>query len=159
MEHPLEIPEGLKDRVRPELPDWYQWIGMGVPAVLADIIIPLSFVTIPLIPVIVLIEVLVFWLIARKAKVPVGFLRLVLATFAANIATSVVGTLIPLYRYTAQNLIGIGIAFVVSVLVEWRLYVLFFRKTRILIPYLLKVSFLGNLITYAIVTAILLLWA
>ena len=117
----------------------------------ADIITPLSFVTIPQIPFIILIEAFVFWLLANRViKVPIGFWKLILVTLVANIVTSLLGTFIPLYRNITENLMWIGIAFVFSVFIEWGIYVPFFRKVNIKIFNLLKISFVGNLITYAI---------
>ncbi len=117
----------------------------------ADLITPLSFMTIPLIPFIVLIEAFVFWLLVNKViKVPIGFWKIILVTFVANIVTSLLGTFIPLYRYTAENLMWIGLAFIFSVFIEWGIYIPFFRKVNIKILDLLKISFVGNLITYAI---------
>ena len=117
----------------------------------ADVIIPLSFLTIPLIPLIVIIEAVTFWEIANKIiKVPIGFWKLILVIFIANIVTSLLGTFIPMYKYTSENLIWIGVAFVLSVFIEWGIYIPFFRKNTIKIIDLLKISFVGNLITYAI---------
>jgi hypothetical protein len=117
----------------------------------ADMITPLSVLTIPLIPFIILIEAFVFWLLANKViKVPIDFWKLILVTLVANIVTSLLGTFIPLYRYTAENLMLIGIAFVFSVFIEWGIYIPFFRKVNIKISDLLKISFVGNLVTYTI---------
>ena len=120
--------------------------------VLADLIMPLLSITIQLIPLIILIEAFAFWLLANKViKVSIGFWKLVLITFVANIVTSLLGTFIPLYKYTAENLIWIGIAFVFSVFIEWGIYIPFFRKVNIKLLDLLKISLVGNLITYAII--------
>jgi len=117
----------------------------------ADLIVPLSVMTIPLIPFIILIEAFAFWLLANKViKVPVGFWKLILVTFVANIVTSLLGTFIPLYKNTAENLIWIGVTFIFSVFIEWGIYIPFFRKVNIKIFDLLKISFVGNIITYAI---------
>ena len=117
----------------------------------ADVIIPLSFLTIPLIPLIVIIEAVIFWEIANKnMKVPIGFWKLILVTFIANIVTSLLGIIIPTYKYTSTNLIWIGVAFALSVFIEWGIYIPFFRKVTIKIIDLLRISFLANLITYAI---------
>jgi len=117
----------------------------------ADVITPLSFVTIPLISFIVLIEAFVFWLLANKViKVPIGFWKLILVTLVANIVTSLLGTFIPLYRNIIGNLIWIGVAFLFSVFIEWGIYIPFFRRVNIKILDLLKISFIGNLITYTI---------
>jgi len=124
----------------------------------ADVIIPLSFFTIPLIPLIVIIEAVIFWEIANKnIKVPIGFWKLTLVTFIANIVTSLVGIIIPTYKYTSTNLILIGVAFALSVFIEWGIYIPFFRKVTIKIIDLLRISFFANLITYAILAFFLLI--
>jgi len=124
----------------------------------ADVIIPLSFLTIPLIPLIVIIEAVIFWEIANKnIKVPIGFWKLILVTFIANIVTSLLGIIIPIYKYTSTNLIWIGVAFALSVFVEWGIYIPFFRKFTIKIIDLLRISFVANLITYAILAFFLLI--
>ncbi len=115
----------------------------------ADIITPLSYATMPLIPLIILVEAFVFWLLANKwLKIQIGFWKLILVTFVANIITSLLGTIIPLYKNTAENLIWVGIAFLFSVLIEWGIYIPFFRKVNIKIFDLLKISFITNLATY-----------
>jgi hypothetical protein len=124
----------------------------------ADVIIPLSFLTIPLIPLIVIIEAVIFWEIAnKKIKVPIGFWKLILVTFIANIVTSLLGIIIPIYKYTSTNLIWIGVAFALSVFVEWGIYIPFFRKVTIKIIDLLRISFVANLITYAILAFFILI--
>jgi len=115
----------------------------------ADIIIPLSFMTVPLIPFIILIEAFVFWLLVNKwIKVQTGFWKLILVVLVANLVTSLLGTFVPLYRYTAENLMWIDVAFVFSIFIEWGLYIPFFRKANIKIFDLLKISFIVNLATY-----------
>ena len=124
----------------------------------ADVIFPLSFHTIPLFPLIVIIEAVIFWEIANKyLKVPIGFWKLILVTFIANIATSLLGTFIPIYKHTSENLIWIVVAFVLSVFIEWGIYIPFFRKIAIKTIDLLNISFVGNLITYAIIALFLLM--
>jgi len=117
----------------------------------ADVAWPLSIYTIPLIPVIVLIEALIFWSIANKVlKVRIGFWKIILVTLIANIITSLLGTLIPLSRFTVDNFIWIGVTFVFSVLIEWVIYILFFKKVIIKNLDLLAISLAGNAITYAL---------
>ena len=116
---------------------------------LADIMVPLSFTTIPLIPFIVLIEAFVFWLLVNRwLKVQTGFWKLVLVVFIANIVTSLLGTFIYFYRSVAENLMLISIAFICSVIIEWGLYLPFFWKTNIKKYNLLIISFIANLATY-----------
>lgn len=121
----------------------------------ADLFIPLSIVTLPLIPLIILIEASAFWFLANKVvRVPVGFRRLILVTFVANIATSSLGFFIPYYPISPEDFIYpeywivIGTTFILSVFIEWGVYTSFFVniKTRDL----LKISFVVNLISYAI---------
>ena len=119
--------------------------------VMADIITPLSLYTIPLIPLIILIEACVLWVWATKfVKVHVGFWKSILVTSVANMATSLLGTFIPLYKHFGENLMWIGVAFAFSVLIEWRIYLPFFRRVNIGTSDLLKVALIGNFITYAI---------
>ena len=100
----------------------------------------------------------VFWEIANKnIKVPIGFWKLILVTFIANIVTSLLGIIIPIYKYISTNLIWIGVAFALSVFVEWGIYIPFFRKFTIKIIDLLRISFVANLITYAILAFFLLI--
>ncbi|MBW6481405.1 MAG: hypothetical protein K0B37_18425 [Bacteroidales bacterium] len=118
----------------------------------ADVIVPLSSLTIPLIPLIVLIEAVIFWEIAnKKIMVPIDFEKIILVTFIANIVTSLLGNFLPSCKYISENLIWIGVAFILSVFIEWGIYIPFFRKVAIKIIDLLIISFAGNLITYVIV--------
>ena len=104
-------------------------------------------VTAPLVPAII-IEIFVFWLMANKVfKAQAKTWKMILAVGIANIATSLLGTFIPLYKYVAENLIWVAIAFVLSVFIEWLIYIPFFRKT-IKIRSLLGISLVANLITY-----------
>lgn len=129
---------------------------ISLPAVFADIIMPWSFITMPVIPVIVFVEVLVFWFFFRKyLLVNVKLLRIVGVVLAANLATSLIGTLIPLYRSLTTNLMWIGLAFVMSVFVEWGICIPFFRKFRIGLSNLFKIVLVANIITYAMIVSFL----
>lgn len=117
----------------------------------ADVAWPLSIYTIPLIPVIVLIEALVFWLIANIVlKDQIGFWKIILVILIANIITSLLGTFIPLSRFTIDNFIWIGVTFLFSVLIEWVIYLQLFKKIIIKNLDLLAISFVGNAITYTL---------
>ncbi len=120
--------------------------------VLADVITPLSLYTMPIIPFIILIEACVLWVWADKfVKVHVGFWKSILVTSVANMATSLLGTFIPLYKFLDENLKWIGVAFAFSVLIEWGIYLPFFRRARMGTSDLLSAALVGNIITYAIV--------
>lgn len=109
--------------------------------------------SIPLFLIIVLIEACAFWLLANKIiKVRIGFWKMLLITLVANIVTSLLGTLITIYKSIEASATIIGIAFVLSVFIEWIIYIPFFKKTNINKLDLLKISFASNLITYAILT-------
>lgn len=145
----------------------------------ADLIMPLAVVTIPFLPVIVLIEALLFWLLLnRRYQVVTGFWRSVVIILLANLATSALGAVLPL-PYSHPQLaasfapggqpvvtrepaeIGaylaiIGVAYALSVIVEWAIYLPFFRKTGPGKGLLFKVALLVNLASYLPLTVILL---
>ena len=122
--------------------------------VFADIITPLSLVTIPLIPGIVLVEFIVFWIARKINKFDAKLYLLFVAVFVANVTTSFMGTIFPLYKSAVQNTMFVGIAFILSVLVEWGIYELFFRK-KINVLNLFLISLIGNMLTYAFVLVVL----
>jgi len=123
--------------------------------VFADIIMPLSIITVPAIPLIVLAEWIVFWIARKITGFDVKLYMLALAVFVANVVTSIIGTIFPLYKNAAENAILVGIAFIFSVLIEWGIYELFFRK-KIGIKNLFLVSLIGNVITYGLIMAFVL---
>ncbi|PIN87086.1 hypothetical protein COV19_01565 [Candidatus Woesearchaeota archaeon CG10_big_fil_rev_8_21_14_0_10_44_13] len=116
-------------------------------SVFADVVMPISLLTMPLIPLIVLAEFIVFWIARRIIRFDAKLYMLLLAVFLANILTSALGTVFPLYKSASQNMIHLGEAFALSVLVEWGIYELFFRK-KIDKKALFVVSLGGNVITY-----------
>ena len=122
--------------------------------VFADVILPLTLYTLPIIPGIIAIEAVLFWLLAAKwLKVQARFLKVLLAVVAANLLSSMVGMLIPIYKFVLQNVAWLAIAFVLSVFLEWGVYILFFRKGLIRIVDLLKISCAVNAATYGILIA------
>ena len=117
---------------------------------LADISAPLSMATIPLLPVIIIIEVFIFWLIANKIyKTKIGLGKIAIIIVLSNIITSLLGTFIHFYRDTSENLHLFVLAFVFTVLIEWGIYIPFLRKNNIHYIPLLIISFYANIITYA----------
>ena len=119
-----------------------------VPAA-ADVITPLSYVTVPLLPVIIIVEALVFLLLSRKwLHVPVGFWKVLGVMAVANLVTSLLGTFVPIYRYAGENVFWIGVAFVLSVVVEWGVYIALFRELRTRRWGALILSVGANLATY-----------
>ena len=67
----------------------------------------------------------------------------------ANLASSVAGSFFQFYKYRLENLIILGIAFVLSILIEWLVYIIYFltqRKKKAL--ELLNICIIGNVATY-----------
>ena len=123
----------------------------------ADVITPLSYVTLPLLLPIVLVEALLFRVLSRKwLTVPVGAWRILCVTLVANLVTSLLGTLVPMYRYVAENLAWLGLALLVSVLVEWAIGLALLGRARSQPLALLRIAALVNLASYALLAALLL---
>lgn len=115
----------------------------------ADVITPLSYFTIPLLPIIIAIEALAFLLASRRwLHARIGIWRILIAMVVANVATSLLGTFIPLYRYVSENLLWIAIALVLSVVAEWGIYIPFFKRFESRLSRLLALSLMTNLATY-----------
>lgn len=129
---------------------------MPAPAA-ADVITPLSYLTLPLLPPIVLVEALLFRVLARRwLTVPIGTWRILFVTLVANLATSLLGTLVPLYRYVAANLAWLGLALLVSVLVEWAIDLALLGRARSQPLALLRIAALVNLASYVLLAALIL---
>jgi general secretion pathway protein G len=129
----------------------------------ADYAAPFSLYTIPIIPIIIGIETLVIWC-AFKKKYNIKHIMITLLKFVslANIFTSLMGTLFPIYMFHKYNLLNISICFILSLLIEWIIYIPCFRKYSMKfskIPFstylsdLLKVTFVANLITYVLIAS------
>jgi len=115
----------------------------------ADLIVPLAYATVPLLPVVVVVEALVFLLASRKAfGVRIGLGRILIAMLVANVASSLLGVALPLSSYAAGNLIVIAIALLLSIVVEWVVCLPFFGRQRLRRSRLLVLCVLTNLSTY-----------
>jgi len=66
----------------------------------------------------------------------------------ANLGTSLLGTFIPLYKYAGENLMWIVVAFVMSVLMEWLVYIPFLSEEKLNKKQLFVLSLGANLVTY-----------
>ena len=116
----------------------------------ADISVPLSTTTTFLLPIIIIIEIFIFWLIANKIyKTKIGLGKITIIIVLSNIITSLLGTFIHFYRDTSENLHLFVLAFVFTVLIEWGIYIPFLRNNHINYIPLLIISFYANIITYA----------
>jgi hypothetical protein len=69
----------------------------------------------------------------------------------ANLASSVAGFFFQFYKYRLENLITLGIAFVLSIIIEWLVYIIYFifqRRKKVI--ELLNICIIGNVATYLI---------
>ncbi|MBS3176116.1 hypothetical protein J4457_02675 [Candidatus Woesearchaeota archaeon] len=139
-----------------------------IPLVSANVLLPFSFFTLPIFPVIVLLEALIFWWLSKKLlKSKTGFWKSVLITFSANVVTSLVGTFImfgepmfifgfPLFipAWLNTGLFALCFLFmllILTVLLEWGTYYLFFRKKKVSVARLFYLSLIANAASYLLV--------
>jgi len=127
-----------------------------IPTVRADIIMPFSYVTTPFYPLFLIVELILFWLLANKVfSIKIGFWKSLLIVAVANIVTSLIGTFIPSYRdFTGPILI----AFILSVIVEFIVFLLFFIKKDVKRINLFWISGIVNIVSYLILSAIFLIF-
>jgi hypothetical protein len=131
------------------------WLLAPLPA-FSDVITPFSYRTAPLLAPIILVEAVLFQLLSRKRfKTAVRFWKSLGVVALANLASSLAGIVVPTYR--RQNLLPVCVAFVLSVLIEWLVYLPFCRKSGLRRKDLFKISAVVNLATY-IPLAVLMLW-
>jgi len=118
---------------------------------LADVALPLAFITVPLLPIIIILEVVVFRLTATQLfKTKLRSWKVATAVVLGNIVTSLLGIPLDFYRDKLENLLALGVAFVLSVLIEWGIFVPFFKKDEFGCLKLLLVSLIVNAISYAL---------
>jgi hypothetical protein len=118
-------------------------------AALADVITPLAYATVPVLPVIVIVEAVVFRVVSRRAfGVEIGFARILVAMAVANLASSLLGVVLPLSKHAPANLILVAIALLLSIVLEWAVCLPFFRRQRLGRSRLLVICLLTNLSTY-----------
>jgi hypothetical protein len=125
------------------------WKRKGGMILLADIITPLSYYTIPLLIPIILAEAFVCFLLVRKFQraEKVSFWKILLSVATANVVSSFVGMLIPLYKDRMANLLWIGVALVLSILIEWAVLLIFLRRKLRPVD-LLAISAVMNFVSY-----------
>lgn len=97
-----------------------------------------------------LFKALIFCFISRKFfKVKIKFFKIILVTILASVI-SVVLFFKSLTLLEALNLKIVGLfifTFILLILIEWILYLIFFRRINIRIFNLLKISFIVNLLS------------
>ena len=127
--------------------------------VLANAAVPLTGISFFEFFLIILIEIIVFyvylWIKHRKLRgLKFSILkgkRIVFIVIIANIATTLPGFIVPVGVYKIYTLITLGIAFVLSFLIEWGIYVLYFRKSNVSVLDSFITSCTGNVLTYLII--------
>ena len=131
-----------------------------LPAIaLADVAMPLATGTVVGFVLILPIEIGVFyvylWIKYRDLKyVKSEILKkrsIILIVILANIVTSLLGTSFTIYRYLINNLITVGLGFVLSLIIEWGVYVLYFIKTGIRVRDSFFITCVGNVLTYLVI--------
>ncbi len=116
----------------------------------AIIVTPLSIMTLPILPVIVIIEIFIFWLSANKIyKTKISLKKITKIIVLSNIITLLLSTCFSIGHYPTVNVMSVGLAFVFAVFIEWHIYIWFLKKDHIHYLSLLRISYYANLITYA----------
>ena len=130
---------------------------LALPLVSANVAYPIGWITLPLLPFIVLIEGLVLWLLAKQwLKAKLGFWKSVLVVLIANFITSLLGTLISIMMYGNwfEGSLFFTLAFIASVIIEWGIFVFLFkqmkslRKLKIKNKQLFLISLYVNIASY-----------
>jgi len=80
-----------------------------------------------------------------------GGIEILTIVTLANLASSAAGSFFHFYKYRLENLITLGIAFVLSIIIEWLVYIAYFilQKRKKVIE-LLNICIIGNVATYLI---------
>ncbi len=116
-----------------------------IPLVSADVHVAPGSELIYFFPVVIIIEVLVFWMLANKSfKIKVSFWKSLLIVFIANMVTSIIGIFIETYMNFASFIFG----FVLSFLIEFIILLLFFINKKVKRINLFLLSIIINLLSY-----------
>lgn len=98
-----------------------------IPLVSADVIVPLATGLIPLLPLILGIEIIGFWLLNKKTfKIKTNFLDVIFLIIFANLGSTIAGFFIPIYN--PSMLFFMLICLILSSIIEYPFYLFFFRK-------------------------------
>ena len=80
-----------------------------------------------------------------------GGMEILTIVLLANLASSAAGSFFQFYKYRLENLITLGIAFVLSIIIEWLVYIIYFLlQKRKKVLELLNICIIGNVATYLI---------
>jgi hypothetical protein len=125
----------------------------------ADIATGLYELTLPFFLLVVFIEAFYFSVFANLLRrLQIKFRKILLAILVANFVTYLFGVLSP---FTDKGARGHGLlimtifALVISAFIEWIVYLPFFEKGSIGRWNLLRISFVGNALTHALIALIL----
>jgi len=122
-----------------------------LPFISADVILPFSTVkkTLPYFLLILVIEVIIFWLLTNKVfKIKTRFWKSLLIVFIANAVSSLLGSLLGTF-------LEYYYAFVLSVFIEFGVYLLFFTKKKFKKINLLWISLAANFLSYLVLFLLL----
>ncbi|HEY9599402.1 MAG TPA: type IV pilin-like G/H family protein [Cyanophyceae cyanobacterium] len=102
---------------------------------------------------IILVESLALWLFFKKVvKVQLSFPKLLLISVTANVVSALLGVLLPYSAFNLpnlpRNLMTLGLAFLVSCLIEWGIYIPFIRFKTTVTKVRLKAAIIANLSSY-----------
>ena len=123
---------------------------------IANVAFPLYESSLPFIlfPVIIALELIVFLICTyRFFKIQIGVLKGLMAMLIANFITSILGIFIFPGDYL-DDIFMWTLTYVSTVFIEWAIYLSFFHKEDIKILDLLKISFLVNIISYALLVIV-----
>jgi len=99
---------------------------------------------------IVVVETILFWLLINKPfKLKVGFWRSLLIVAVANIVTFIVGIFISITMFNGLIPIFL-IAAILSIILEWGVYLLFFARKKNVKIKLFFISLIVNAVSYAL---------
>jgi len=107
---------------------------LAIPLVSANLAVPITLLTAPLFPLIVIIESFLFWLLAKNwLKTQCGFWKSLLLVSLANLITSLLGTVIPFVTLNYwENSAILSLAFVLSIFIEWGMFIFMLKYIRFL---------------------------
>ncbi len=122
----------------------------------ADYMVGLSLYYIPFLLPIVLIEFFIFRVFCNKQlpKRPTAK-KIFGAVVTVNLASALLGLVLPGFRSSTQLLRTLTMAFFASVFVEGIAYIPFFKNFKLSILRLFSISFIGNSLTYLMMASLL----
>ena len=117
-----------------------------IPLISADLIVPYVFRIVPIIPFIILAEIIIFWLVINKLfKFSLGWGKTILVVLVANVVSTIFGFFLPdIGDFTTITLIS----FILSIFIEWGSLFLFFMKEEWRGKQLLLASLIINIVSY-----------